>query len=276
MTIFRASLLALLLVGCATTSKYSTEDKYGHKCQYIKGALVPFITVNSNESTDNTTYFYDLNSKKTFSGFDSIHLKDSQLEIRLIDKSLFEQYTAPILHNINNNTYEASPILAMLGTAMSAGIIWVAAPREYANFAFGCTEKIFVEKRNDETNKLKTGKTEWRDSKNSHRILISGFDKDYERSSSFGQAEYDLSPYILRTDFTKATAIKITCLDCDLLGQEEQALYKDAKKSIEITADFRAIKADLIVEAEKKKVAQVKHDKGWTPPTYRHQGAKLI
>jgi hypothetical protein len=83
----------------------------------------------------------------------------------------------------------------------------------------------------------------------------------YERLPLNNQALINLSEAILNTDFTKTTTIKITCLDCDLLGEEEQALYKYAKKTVEITADFRAIKADLIVEAEKKKVAQVKHDK---------------
>ena len=35
-------------------------------------------------------------------------------------------------------------------------------------------------------------------------------------------------------------------MDFDLLGSEEQSLYKDVKKTVELNADFRAIKSTLI------------------------------
>ena len=115
----------------------------------------------------------------------------------------------------------------------------------------------------DQTRKVKTGKSEWRDTHKAHKILISGFDKDYELTTSNNPdpEEYDLSPYILNTDLTKNTTIKITCLDCDLLGQEEQTLYKDAKKTVEITADFREIKATLLAEEKTKRIEQAQRDK---------------
>jgi len=273
MIIFRASLLVLLtllLVGCATTSSEG-KDKYGEQCQYLEGQ--PHVQTNSFQKkvdTSEKTELYDLVSKKEFSGIEKVYLNVSKLTIQLIDKSLFEQYTSPKVLVVNENQYEAHPVKGFAGTIITAGTLWLFAPQKYSNFTFGCTEQVLMDSQLDQTRKTKTGKTEWREVEKAHKFLVSGFNKDYifdiymgsyERLPLNNQALINLSEAILNTDFTKTTTIKITCLDCDLLGEEEQALYKYAKKTVEITADFRAIKADLIVEAEKKKVAQVKHDK---------------
>jgi hypothetical protein len=92
---------------------------------------------------------------------------------------------------------------------------------------------------------VKAGKSEWRDTLRIHKILVSGLNKDYEFSKGY-KGTIDLSPYILNTDLTKNTTIKITCLDCDSLGQEDQTLFKYVRRTVEVTADFSAIKADLI------------------------------
>lgn len=278
MTIFRASLLALLLVGCATTSKGKFgEDLDDHACYTMLKTAEHVTGTAFIKMVDTGVVKLSLSDTplKSFSGIESVMLNASELMVTSINKSLYEEYSAPLFADLNKIDHEASPIFGIWLSLFTLGIYPSVQPTYAKRLIFGCTEIKLGTPHEDFFRKVKTGKTEWRDTKNSHRILISGFDKDYERSSSFGQAAYDLSPYILRTDFTNSTTIKITCLDCDLLGQEEQALYKDAKKTVEITADFRAIKANLIVETAKKKVEQVRRDKEDLQRRKESQGVPL-
>ena len=276
MIIFRASLLVLLtllLVGCATTDT-KIYLAYGPKCiplnHSLKSIPTAITTTDIKIATLDKSDFYELTPTRVFNGIKSVNLHDSKLTLSLVDKAYFEQYSAPVINLVRESQYEAHPIRAFFGTIFTAGAIWLIAPKPYSDFASGCTDKSLISSNPDTTKKIKTGKAEWRETEKAHKFLVSEFNKDYifdiymgsyERLPLNNQALINLSEAILNTDFTKTTTIKITCLDCDLLGEEEQALYKDAKKTVEITADFRAIKADLIVEAEKKKVAQVKHDK---------------
>jgi hypothetical protein len=205
MTIFRASLLVLStlsLVGCATIL---SEAKY---------TTVETKQKNYYEDSDPS------DPKKHFISIESVSLNGSKIFLQLVDKSLYEEYSAPVI------TYL----------------------REVRNF-IGHIEKTTTTKPSvDVTKEVKTGKSEWRNIKRYqyHKFLISGFDKDYEFTTSTNPEEYDLSPYILNTDLTNSTTLKITCLDCGLQGQQEQSLYKDIKKTVELTADFRVIKANLI------------------------------
>ena len=204
MTIYRASLLVLFtlsLVGCATTS---SEGKY---------TIVETKQKKYYEDSDPS------DPQKHFSSIDSVSLNGSKIILQLVDKSLYEEYTAPVI------TYL----------------------REVQD-SYGHIEKTITKPSVDVTKQVKTGKSEWRNIKRYqyHQFLISGFDKDYEFTMSTNPEEYDLSPYILNTGLTNSTTFKITCLDCGLQGQQEQSLYKDIKKTVELTADFRAIKANLI------------------------------
>lgn len=271
-------ILTLSLIGCATTGSNSGKDKYGEQCQYLDGQPhVPMKSFDKKVDTSDKTESFDLVSKKEFSGIEKVYSNGSKLTIQLIDKSLFEQYTIPKVLVIKENQYKAHNDKGILGTIVTLGTIWIFAPHKYSNFTFGCTEQILMGTQLDQTRKVKTGKSEWRDTHKAHKILISGFDKDYELTTSNNPdpEEYDLSPYILNTDLTKNTTIKITCLDCDLLGQEEQTLYKDTKKTVEITADFREIKATLLAEEKTKRIEQAQHEKEALQRRKETQGVPL-
>lgn len=268
MTIFKSSLLVLLtllVVGCATTSS----------------EIKPIIV----ETTQKKDY-QESDPLKHFSGIEAVSLNRSKIILTSVDKSLYEEYSVPLityLHEYHSEShlidgFFITAVMLPLCVAISPVILFVGDKEKCIKLyrdnswknIFGYSEKKIGSPLVDSANKIKTGKTQWRETEKAHKFLVSGFNKDYifdiymgsyERLPLNNQALINLSEAILNTDFTKTTTIKITCLDCDLLGEEEQALYKDAKKTVEITSDFRAIKADLIVEAEKKKVAQVKHDK---------------
>ena len=276
MTIFRTSLLVLLtllLVGCATSSKGKFgEDLDDHACytmltnaEHVTGtAFIKMVDTGGVKLSLSDTPL------KSFSGIESVMLNASELTVTSINKSLYEEYSAPLFADLHTIDHEARPIYGIWLSVFTFGIYPAVQPTHAKRLTFGCTETKLGMPHEDLIRKVKTGKIEWRETEKANKFLVSGFDKDYmfdiymgsyERFPLKNQVIISLSKAILNTDFTKATTIKITCLDCDLLGEEEQALYKDAKKTVEITADFRAIKADLIVETAKKKVEQARRDK---------------
>ena len=249
----------LSLVGCATTS-----------------SVVKPIIVETTERKD----YQESDPLKHFSGIEAVTLNRSKIIFTSVDKSLYEEYSVPMITYLHEYHSESHLIMGFFKTTLGIPFYAVLSPiylfrpdarHEVSDFfqnytwkyIFGYSKKTIGRPVEDSVNKVKTGKSEWRDTHNAHKILISGFDKDYEfiTSTNPDPEEYDLSPYILNTDLTKNTTIKITCLDCDLLGQEEQALYKDAKKTVEITADFREIKATLLAEEKTKRIEQVRHEK---------------
>ena len=263
MTNFRISILiilALLLAGCATTR---TSSQCENKLSSSSPTLMPDEIIETSERRS----FFGTSAVKEFGGIKSARLLNKSLQITMIDKSKYEEYSAPLVNKIIRIYFPRSPAWGrnLLGLPLYPFILIVAPSKALGLWEeyFGCVQQDVANGEPDLTRKVKTGKTEWRDSKNSHRILISGFDKDYELTTSTNPdtEEYDLSPYILNTDFTKATTIKITCLDCDLLGPEEQNIYKDVKKTVEITADFRGIKATLVAEEKTRKIEQDQRDK---------------
>lgn len=257
MTSFRIFLVLtlLLLVGCATTGKYG-EDLDAKPCA---GADDP-QNGRSNDikyvrDTSETELFYSDVPIKTFSGIQSASLSGSELIISITDRSLHEQYSAPLVAKLNETNYDASPYLGVMSTVFSVGIVAILLPNFTRHWIFGCTSKTLDSTAPDLLREVKTGKTEWRnilDSDTHHRYLISGFNRDYEYK---GENNIDLTQAILATNLTGSTNLKITCMDCDLLGPEEQKLYKDAKKTVELTYDFRPVK-ELLIKAEKEKAIQ--------------------
>ena len=262
MTLSRISIfiiLTLSLIGCATTR---TSSQCENKLPRISPTLMPDEIIETSERRS----FFGTSAVKEFGGIKSARLLNKGLQITMIDKSKYEEYSAPLVNKIIRIYFPRNPAWGtlLIGLPLYPFILIVAPSKALGIWEeyFGCVQQHVANGEPDLTRKVKTGKAEWRDSKNSHRILISGFDKDYEFTTSTNPdpEEYDLSPYILNTDLTKNTTIKITCLDC-VFGQEEQALYKDAKKTVEITADFREIKARLVAEEKTKRIEQVRHEK---------------
>ena len=271
------AVLTLTLYGCATTTggigKFG-EDLDVKTCEGAGDAHEDKYTIIE---TSYTPSFQESTPIKHFSGIKNVKIDGSKLLLSLIDKSLYEEYSTPLVTKLDEIHHDAHLLLPFLGgliyvpfsIAFSPFLIWDKKWRTdvfsgSTNFVFGCTEKRLQSPELDFTKKTKTGKTEWRDSPSPHTFLISGFDKDYERDGYHHTSQgvdIDISKAILNTDLTKKTTVKITCLDCDLLGPEEQNLYKDVKKTVEITADFREIKATLVAEEKTKEKLQAQLDK---------------
>jgi hypothetical protein len=244
----------LSLYGCASKEILGTtrEVDVAGTCRHLNNEQGNIQ--NIKESTSKIEEFYEKTASKLFSGIRTASITNSKLVISIVDKSFFEQYSSPLIDTIELKTYYGHPVNAIVATGLYAGIPWLITDH-FSDLALGCTERKVISTEYDLTKKTKTGKSYWKDDHRPHKLLISGFDKEYNYSIFDGQS-IDIKQYILNTDISKKTMVKITCLDCDLLGEEEQSLFKEFKKSVEITADFREIKASLNSQEKAKKSEQ--------------------
>ena len=263
MPLFRILFLVLLtssLFGCATTGKYGEDLGY----QPCKGAEREHTSEAEKVDIGKLIYDYEENASKSFSGIQSARLNGAELILTAIQKSQYEQYSAPMVVELNKLEYEAHPIKGFLYAVFSVGIYPVFWPSNFIHYTFGCTEKTISSSKPDLLRKVKTGVTEWKANEESHghTFMVSGFNRDYyeyDPRYESNQANIDLTQAILATNLTGSTNLKITCIDCDLLGPEEQKLYKEAKKTVELTYDFRPVKElliELLIKAEKEKAIQ--------------------
>jgi len=251
--LFYVAVLALLLGGCASTN---TKDQYPVSCEHfskdnIYGKNTREDIEDIKVETSKKSEFYDLTPSKVFSGIESANLNKAYLTLAMVDNGLFEQYSAPVVDTMRQDQYEAH---RFSGTFSPVGMfVWLLNPKLMNAYTFGCTARWLLSSEPDTTRKVKTGKSEWKAIQKNHRILVSGFDKDYEFEVNAYKypVVIDLSTAISNTELPKNTTLKVTCLDCDLLRSEEQDLYNDANASVELGYDFRAVKA-LLVEPESK------------------------
>lgn len=240
--------LTLSLWGCATNKGQYGQDLDLKPCDGAgkehkdKYTIVETLQTSSYEQSDPI---------KLFNGIGTAQVEGSNLVLILVNKSLYEEYSTPRLTKLKEIHYDAHPILSLFTNIFTGGIFLITIPKWVSNLTFGCTEKRLQSPELDFTNKVKTGKFEWRDIDKIHKFLVSGFDKDYEvmgmtNNDALHRVDIDLSSIILSTELSSNTNLNITCLDCNLLSPEEQNLYKDVKKTVELTADFRGIKKSLV------------------------------
>ncbi len=263
-----ALILTTIISGCASVN---TKDQYAENCEHFSkdnqwGKNTHEDVSIIKEATSKTSEFYDSKPTKVISGIESDQLNGSSLTLKIFDNGLFEQFSAPVVDVIREVKYEAHPLTGTFTPV--GGVVWMFNPKLMNDYTFGCTERRFLRSEPDETKKVKTGKSEWKDIQRSHKISISGFDKDYEFNIDANMKMVDLSSAILNSPLSKNTTLKITCLDCNLASVEEKSLYPNIKMDVVLTHDFRATKLALIetqkiraVEAEKAKSEQTMRDK---------------
>lgn len=260
MKLFYFAVISLSLSGCASTpgtTCFSTNPISPYAfitTEVTKSELAGFekSTEYLTEDTSGKKEFYAATPVKVFSGIESANIDNSKLSLALLDRGLFEQYSAPVENVIQKTYYNAHPTRVVFGTIFSAGLIWLIAPTKASHLAFGCTELLPVGTKPNEVLKVKTGKFDWQPIQKSHKIRVSGFDKDYEFAvdADTSPKVIDLSSAISNTELTKNTNLRITCLDCDLLEPEAQTLYKDSKASVQLSYNFREVKKSLLEEQQ--------------------------
>jgi hypothetical protein len=253
--------------GCASTKikesceQFDKDNTFFNATVFDRNEYTSTVKLETNEKTE----FYDSKPSKIFSGIASVNLNGAELNVQLFNQGLFEQYSAPVVDVMLEQRSKSNP----LGyTPLPAPLLaWIFTPEKMQNLTHGCTSRRFLNTERDESKKVKTGKSEWQNTYSGHKILISSFDKDYEFNvdADTSTKVIDLSSAILNTPSSKNTTLKITCLDCNLLGAEEKNLYPNVKTEVVLTHDFSATKLALNeaqknrdADAEKAKIEQAK------------------
>ena len=166
-------------------------------------------------------------SSNIFSGIQSVQLKNSLIKINIIDKILSDEYSAPIVDKVKQLIYENT----------------------------GCIQNEIIESELDKSKKIKTGKAEWKDAEINHKILVSGFDKNYEFIIK-KNSEVDLKNAILSSNLAQKNTITITCIDCVQQDNIDKSNLNIAKKSTTLTYDFRSLKQKLLKDEEQRLISE--------------------
>lgn len=241
---FLKALIILVFIqslnGCSKNNTKECSSNYRHKS-----------SGNSNVDTIKTkvpekTNIEENIPSKNFSGIQSVEITTDGLLVKFIDQDYFEKYSTEQTNIIERTNYDAHPIGGVLG-GVGFGLFLVS-PQDQTDFTVGCHEDKFMSKQPDLTMKTNIGH-EWHSVKRIHKILVSGFDRDYEFTTG-SKYPIDLSLVLLSISLSPTTTLKITCLDCNLQDTEAQSNFKDIKTSVTYSGDFRNLKRLAMVKRE--------------------------
>ena len=224
--VYLSFMIAIVSSGCASTGKqleisescehFSNTNQWGQNTQ----KEVKII----NENTSEVNSFYEQEPSKILSRIESIQLNNTKLKINIINKGIFEEYSAPIVEKIRQVSYESHNFT---GTFTPVGsIVWLFNPKLMNDYTFGCTENQKIGSEVDLTQKYKNGRSKWVSVQKENKIMISGFNKDYTFDvKDNSKNEIDLLSVLTKNDLNKDMKIKIQCLSCDLLNDDSKKIF---------------------------------------------------
>ena len=223
----------IVISGCASTGNKSqiseSCEHFSNTNQWGQNTQKEVKIINKNTSEVNS--FYEQEPSKILSRIESIQLNNTKLKINIINKGIFEEYSAPIVEKIRQVSYESHNFT---GTFTPVGsIVWLFNPKLMNDYTFGCTENQQLGEEVDTSQKYKNGNIKWMDVNKSHKIKISLLDKEYIFNTNENVTnEIDWTNIILKNNLEKNTEIKIECESCDLLNESEKKLYPTLKKFV--------------------------------------------
>lgn len=231
------------LVGCASSIR---------KCEYITHEGEPRRSIIKVESEYGPMGVTEENiHTKHFSGIQNINLIDTSLIINFIDRDFIQKYSTPQKDVIARTEWEAHPTGGVIGGTVFFNFL--VEPEKQRDFTFGCYEEKFLNYEYELDKKLPIS-NEWRNTKEKHKILVSGLDKEYEFITD---NTIDLRSAILNSNPTQNTILKISCLDCQQQDDVDQSTFNFAKSSITLNHDFKNLK-QKIINAEQQRLAEEK------------------
>ena len=230
-------MIAIVSSGCASTGK---QLEISESCEHFSntnawGQNTKREVEILREASSRSGTFYEPSPSKIFSSITSIQFNNATLAIKIQNQGFFDEYSAPVIEKIRQVTYEAHRLTGSFTPVGS--IVWLFNPKLMNDYTFGCTEREKLDPELDKTKKIKTGNHEWKEVEKNHKILISGFDKEYEFTIDPWTKEIDLTQAIFNSNINKNTTINVKCLSCDLLGDDEKKLYPNSKNSIQLNSD---------------------------------------
>jgi hypothetical protein len=216
----------IVISGCASTGNKSqiseSCEHFSNTNQWGQNTQKEVKIINKNTSEVNS--FYEQEPSKILSRIESIQLNNTKLKINIINKGIFEEYSAPIVEKIRQVSYESHNFT---GTFTPVGsIVWLFNPKLMNDYTFGCTENQKIGSEVDLTQKYKNGRSKWVSVQKENKIMISGFNKDYTFDvKDNSKNEIDLLSVLTKNDLNKDMKIKIQCLSCDLLNDDSKKLF---------------------------------------------------
>jgi hypothetical protein len=216
----------IVISGCASTGNKSqiseSCEHFSNTNQWGQNTQKEVKIINENTSEVNS--FYEQEPSKILSRIESIQLNNTKLKINIINKGIFEEYSAPIVEKIRQVSYESHNFT---GTFTPVGsIVWLFNPKLMNDYTFGCTENQKIGSEVDLTQKYKNGRSKWVSVQKENKIMISGFNKDYTFDvKDNSKNEIDLLSVLTKNDLNKDMKIKIQCLSCDLLNDDSKKLF---------------------------------------------------
>jgi hypothetical protein len=226
------------LVGCASSIR---------KCESITHEGEPKRSIIKVESEYGPNGVTEENIQtKHFSGIQDINLTGTSLIINFINRDYIQKYSTPQKDVISRTEWGAHPTGGLIGGTVFLNFL--AEPEKQRDFTFGCYEEKFLNYEY-ELGKRVPISSEWRNTKEKHRILVSGLDKDYEFIT---ENTVDLRSAILNSNPTPNTTLKVSCLDCQRQEDVEQSTFNFAKSSITLSHDFKNLKQQIINTDEQR------------------------
>jgi len=216
----------IVISGCASTGNKSqiseSCEHFSNTNQWGQNTQKEVKIINENTSEVNS--FYEQEPSKILSRIESIQLNNTKLKINIINKGIFEEYSAPIVEKIRQVSYESHNFT---GTFTPVGsIVWLFNPKLMNDYTFGCTENQKIGSEVDLTQKYKNGRSKWVSAQKENKIMISGFNKDYTFDvKDNSKNEIDLLSVLTKNDLNKDMKIKIQCLSCDLLNDDSKKIF---------------------------------------------------
>ncbi len=228
------------LLGCATTSTRPCVSSLNKErsTDYRKSTIKQNIT--GNVITENKIPLSE------FSGIQSAQIIDSSLKIKFINREYIESFSTPQVDIIENTDYEPHPTRALVGATFLIPNLLID-PDYSLDFTLGCHEESYLRNVPDLEKKKSIGYT-WKDTKiqKYHKIVITGFDKDYEFTITNDEI-IDLRNAIFNSDLTQNTILKISCIDCKEQNNIAQSTFDYAKNTITLTENFKKLKQKLLI-----------------------------
>lgn len=187
---------------------------------------------------------------KKISGIQSVEINDATLKLNFVDLDYIELYSAPQLKITEKIFHDAHPIGGMIGGVVFLGFLYQ--KEDMIDFIYGCYEEKYLNKEEDFEKRVLID-NKWQDAKINHKILISGFNRDFEFTTT-NKNEIDLKNAILSSTIEPNTILKITCLDCNIENKNDKSTINNLNisNSLTITHDFRSLKPKLVKDEEQR------------------------
>lgn len=174
------------------------------------------------------------------------------LDIKINGKAKNIEFEAEVDKVSQVKVYEAEPLSTAVATTILLGLPLLFMPGKITDEAFGCTDVMSSKLIPSEINRTPTGKEQWVDYSPNYITLrfvgINAAPIEKTLSVKDGIASFRLEDYVSWKNASNQLNIKVTCLSCKNLKDEESGiLYSE---SMDIALDVNQIR---VAEAANKK-----------------------